>query len=71
MEFYTGNRACSRELLERLPLEPNSDDFVFDNQLMAETAWLGCAVVQTVAALLSISGAKSKALERPTYRNIM
>jgi len=43
-EFHTGYRAYSRELLERLPLEENSDDFVFDNQLIAETVWLGCAI---------------------------
>jgi glycosyltransferase involved in cell wall biosynthesis len=40
-EFHTGYRAYSRELLQRLPLEANSDDFVFDNQLIAETVWLG------------------------------
>lgn len=43
-EFHTGYRAYSRELLERLPLEHNSDDFVFDNQLLAETIWLGCPI---------------------------
>jgi glycosyltransferase involved in cell wall biosynthesis len=40
-EFHTGYRAFSRELLERLPLDANSDDFVFDNQLLAQTAWFG------------------------------
>jgi glycosyltransferase involved in cell wall biosynthesis len=40
-EFHTGYRAYSRDLLQRLPLEENSDDFVFDNQLIAETVWLG------------------------------
>ena len=40
-EFHTGYRAYSRELLERLPLDANSDDFVFDNEVLAETAWLG------------------------------
>ena len=39
-EFHTGYRAFSRDLLERLPLDANSDDFVFDNQVLAETAWL-------------------------------
>ena len=43
-EFHTGYRAFSRDLLERLPLEANSDDFVFDNQMLAEVAWLGCAI---------------------------
>jgi glycosyltransferase involved in cell wall biosynthesis len=40
-EFHTGYRAYSRELLERLPLDRNSDDFVFDNEVLAETVWLG------------------------------
>jgi glycosyltransferase involved in cell wall biosynthesis len=40
-EFHTGYRAFSRELLERLPLGENSDDFVFDNQMLAQTAWFG------------------------------
>lgn len=40
-EFHTGYRAFSRELLVQLPLESNSDDFVFDNQILAETAWMG------------------------------
>ncbi len=43
-EFHTGYRAYSRALLERLPLAANSDDFVFDNEVLAETAWLGCRI---------------------------
>src|SRR5215471_6353276 len=43
-EFHTGYRAFSRELLERAPLEANSDDFVFDNEILAETVWLGGAI---------------------------
>src|SRR6185369_12260805 len=43
-EFHTGYRAYSRELLQRLPFEENSDDFVFDNQLIAQTAWLGSTI---------------------------
>jgi glycosyltransferase involved in cell wall biosynthesis len=35
-EFHTGYRAFTREVLERLPLEENSDDFVFDNQFIAQ-----------------------------------
>jgi glycosyltransferase involved in cell wall biosynthesis len=43
-EYHTGYRAFSRGLLERLPLEKNSDDFVFDNQVLAQVLWLGCAI---------------------------
>jgi glycosyltransferase involved in cell wall biosynthesis len=43
-EFHTGYRAFSRQLLERLPLDANSDDFLFDNQILAETTWLGYTI---------------------------
>ncbi len=45
-EFHTGYRAFSRELLERLPLEENSDDFVFDNEILAEILWRGATVAE-------------------------
>jgi glycosyltransferase involved in cell wall biosynthesis len=45
-EFHTGYRAFSRELLQRLPLEGNSDDFVFDNQIIAQILWLGETVAE-------------------------
>ena len=35
-EYHTGYRAYSRALLERLPFERNSEDFVFDNQILAQ-----------------------------------
>lgn len=35
-EYHTGYRAFSREVLETLPLDENSDDFVFDNQMIAQ-----------------------------------
>lgn len=38
-EYHTGYRAFSRELLETLPLRENSDDFVFDNQMLAQSVF--------------------------------
>ena len=38
-EYHTGYRAFSREVLERLPLDANSDDFVFDNEMLAQIIW--------------------------------
>src|SRR3954451_20301854 len=35
-EYHTGYRAFSRALLERLPFEKNSDDFIFDNQILTQ-----------------------------------
>jgi len=43
-EYHTGYRAYSRQLLERLPLERNSNDFVFDNQVLAQIIALGCPI---------------------------
>jgi glycosyltransferase involved in cell wall biosynthesis len=40
-EYHTGYRAFSRELLERIPYENNSDGFVFDNQILAQIIWFG------------------------------
>ncbi|MCX8052486.1 MAG: glycosyltransferase family 2 protein [Armatimonadetes bacterium] len=45
-EYHSGYRAFSRELLEKLPLEANSDDFVFDNQMLAQIAWLGYTIAE-------------------------
>jgi glycosyltransferase involved in cell wall biosynthesis len=40
-EYHTGYRAFSREVLTKLPLLENSDDFVFDNQMLAQCAYFG------------------------------
>ncbi|HUB02818.1 MAG TPA: glycosyltransferase family 2 protein [Terriglobales bacterium] len=40
-EYHTGYRAFSREVLTRLPLCENSDDFVFDNQMLAQCVHFG------------------------------
>lgn len=43
-EYHTGYRAFSREVLETLPLERNSDDFIFDNQMLAQALWQGYTI---------------------------
>jgi glycosyltransferase involved in cell wall biosynthesis len=40
-EYHTGYRAFSRDVLLALPLAENSDDFVFDNEMLAEILWQG------------------------------
>ncbi len=45
-EYHTGYRAFSRKLLEQLPFEFNSNDFVFDNQMIAQILWLGYTVAE-------------------------
>jgi glycosyltransferase involved in cell wall biosynthesis len=43
-EYHTGYRAFSRELLERVSTGANSDDFVFDNQMLAQILWHGYTI---------------------------
>ena len=45
-EYHTGYRAFSREILERLDLAGNSDDFVFDNQMLAQILWHGFTIAE-------------------------
>jgi hypothetical protein len=40
-EFHTGYRAFSKRVLEHLPLQNNSDDFVFDNEMLAQVTYFG------------------------------
>jgi hypothetical protein len=40
-EYHTGYRAFSRQVLQTLPIQHNSDDFVFDNQMLAQVLWFG------------------------------
>lgn len=46
-EYHTGFRAFSAELLRTLPLEENSDDFVFDNEMLAQALWFGFRIGET------------------------
>jgi len=43
-EFHTGYRAFSREVLKTLPLHSNSDNFVFDNEVLAQIIHFGYRV---------------------------
>jgi glycosyltransferase involved in cell wall biosynthesis len=45
-EYHSGYRAFSRRVLETLPLELNSNDFVFDNQVLAEAIWHGFNIAE-------------------------
>ena len=45
-EYHTGYRAFSRTVLERLDLAGNSDDFVFDNQMLAQILWHGFTIAE-------------------------
>ena len=45
-EYHTGYRAFSRELLEKIPIDANSEDFVFDNQILGQILWLGYTIAE-------------------------
>jgi len=45
-EYHTGYRAYSREALLRLPLEENSNDFVFDNEMVVQLVYFGYEVAE-------------------------
>ena len=45
-EYHTGYRAFSRHLLEAVDVTPNSDDFVFDNQMLAQIIWHGFTIAE-------------------------
>jgi glycosyltransferase involved in cell wall biosynthesis len=43
-EYHTGFRAFSRQVLESLPIEENSDDFLFDNEMLAQAIYFNYRV---------------------------
>ncbi|MEM7585732.1 MAG: glycosyltransferase family 2 protein [Acidobacteriota bacterium] len=64
-EYHTGYRSFSRQVLETLPLEENSNDFVFDNQILAQAIYFGFKIgeiscpTRYIAESSSISFARS------------
>ncbi len=45
-EYHTGYRAFSREVLERIPFEENSDDFIFDNEMLSQIIYAGFDIAE-------------------------
>jgi hypothetical protein len=58
-EYHSGYRAFSRSLLEKIPMKENSDDFVFDNQMLAQIIWLGYTVAEVSCPTKYFSEASS------------
>ena len=63
-EYHTGYRAFSRELLEQLPLELNSDDFLFDNQMLAQILWFGHTIAEVTCPTKYFTEASSINFQR-------
>jgi len=58
-EYHTGYRAFSRAVLEALPLEVNSNDFVFDNEILAQAAYFGFRIGEITCPTKYFSDASS------------
>ncbi|MBC2717652.1 MAG: glycosyltransferase family 2 protein [Desulfobacteraceae bacterium] len=58
-EYHTGYRAFSRELLEKIDLSRNSDDFVFDNQMLVQILWAGYTIAEVSCPTLYFEEASS------------
>ncbi|MDD5708431.1 MAG: glycosyltransferase family 2 protein [Kiritimatiellae bacterium] len=58
-EYHTGYRAFARELLEQLPLDRNSDDFVFDAQMLAQILWRGHTIAEVSCPTVYFAEASS------------
>jgi glycosyltransferase involved in cell wall biosynthesis len=63
-EYHTGYRAFSRELLESLKMDENSDDFLFDNQMLAQIIWLGYTIAEVSCPTKYFAEASSINLRR-------
>lgn len=63
-EYHTGFRAFSREVLENLNLEANSDDFVFDNQITAQLLYAGYSIGEVTCPTRYFEAASSINFQR-------
>src|ERR1043166_8928784 len=63
-EYHTGYRAFAREILEALDLSVNSDDFVFDNQMLAQILWHGFTIAEVSCPTKYFAEASSINLRR-------
>ena len=58
-EYHWGYRAFARKVLEALPLEENSDDFVFDNEVLAQAIYFGYRIGELSCPTRSFEDASS------------
>lgn len=65
-EYHTGYRAFSREVLEKIDYNANSDDFVFDNQMLSQIIYAGFPVAEITCPTKYFEEASSINLRRST-----
>jgi len=63
-EYHTGYRAFSRELLQSLSMDGNSDDYLFDNQMLAQIIWRGYTIAEVSCPTKYFTEASSINLRR-------
>jgi glycosyltransferase involved in cell wall biosynthesis len=63
-EYHTGYRAFSKEVLQRIDYEANSDDFVFDNQMIAQIFYAGYEIAEITCPTKYFDDASSINLKR-------
>ncbi|MDD5759714.1 MAG: glycosyltransferase family 2 protein [Desulfobulbaceae bacterium] len=63
-EYHSGYRAFSKELLAAIDLHRNSDDFVFDNQMLAQILWQGYTIAEVSCPTKYFAEASSINLSR-------
>ena len=63
-EYHTGYRAFSRRLLQDLSLDDNSDDYLFDNQMLAQIIWKGYTIAEVSCPTKYFAEASSINLRR-------
>lgn len=63
-EYHSGYRAFSREVLLNLPLLENSDDFVFDNEMIVQSAYFGYRIGEITAPANYAKGCSSISFRR-------
>ena len=63
-EYHTGYRAFSRELLQNLSMDGNSDDYLFDNQILAQIIWRRCTIAEVSCPTKYFTEASSINLRR-------
>lgn len=69
-EYHTGYRAFSRKVLSTLPLEENSNDFVFDNEILAQTIYFRFRIGEISCPTKYFSDASSISFRRSTIYGI-
>ncbi len=70
-EYHTGYRAFSRELLEKLPLENNDDDFIFDNQMLLQIIGAGYQIGEITCPTLYMEDSSSINLIRSSKYGLL